>query len=211
MGKQKFQIDINDQSVRVRLNISEYSPHGRLYVLIFVIALGTLAICALLFLPGKHGNSSMWHDLSSYPVDSGSFIFPFVLLLGLTLLMVLLSWRYVVSAYPSDEMFHCDRSMLTVSKVRWLDFKNTHWDTCSYALVEIASMKYQAIASLRGTSIYGLRFIVGGRRQRVLPGLKASEADKILKALKGLGVDVPGDPKLPGRLQEEGENRIYGL
>jgi hypothetical protein len=211
MAEQKFQIDIDDRSVRVRLNVSEFSPHGRFYWCISFIALGALGMCGVLFLPGKHGNPSMWHDLSSSPVDSGNFMFGVALLLGMGLLMVLLLWRYTLSAYPSDETFQCDRSMLTVSKVRWLDFKNEHWDTRSYAVAEIATMRYRAIATARGMSIYGLRFIAGGRKQRVLPGLKPSEADKILKALKVLGVDVPDDPKLPKRLAEEAENRICGL
>lgn len=210
MAEQKFQIDIDDQSVRVRLNVSEYSPYGRFYACIFFIALGALGICALLFLPGKHGNPSMWHDLSSYPVDSGSFVFPFVLLLSFPPFIGLLLWRYVVSAYPSDEAFQCDRSMLTISKVRWLDFRNKRWHSRSYALAEIGNMRYQAIASAKGTSIYGLRFVAGGRDQRVLPGLKASEADKILKALQVLGVDVPDDPELPRRLAEETEGH-FGL
>jgi len=38
--------------------------------------------------------------------------------------------------------------------------------------------------------------------QRVLPGLKLREADKILKALKTFGVDVPDDPTLSKKLAE---------
>jgi hypothetical protein len=63
-------------------------------------------------------------------------------------------------------------------------------------------MRYQAIASARGVSIYGLRFNAGGRTERVLPGLKPREADKILKALKAFGADVPDDPTLSRKLAE---------
>jgi hypothetical protein len=71
---------------------------------------------------------------------------------------------------------------------------------------EIENLKYQAIASARGVSIYGLRFKAGGRTQRVLPGLKPRDADKILKALKAFGVDVPDDPKFLKKLAEDAED-----
>jgi len=64
-------------------------------------------------------------------------------------------------------------------------------------------MRYQAIANAKGISIYGLSFIAGGRTLRVLPGLKPRQADKILKALKAFGADVPDDPTLSKKLAEE--------
>jgi hypothetical protein len=93
--------------------------------------------------------------------------------------------------------------MLTISKVPWLDIHNKHWDTRSYPLVDITKMRYQAIARSKGISIYGLRFIAAGRSQRVLPGLQPHEADKILKALKSFGVDVPDDPTLSRKVAAE--------
>ena len=199
MPEPNFHVDINDGSVSVRLNAS---PRGRFYASIFFIAVLALMICGLLFLPGKNGSPSMWNALSSSPVNSGDFIVPSIIVLGCVALVVLLSWRYVISAYPSDETFYCDGRMLTISKVRWLDIHNEHWDTSSYAVPEVVNMRYQAIASARGTSIYGLRFIAGGKTQRVLPGLKPREADKILKVLKSFGADVPDDPKLLKKLAE---------
>ena len=199
MPEPDFHVDINDRSVSVRLNVS---PRRRFYASIFFIAMLALMVCGLLFLSGKNGSPSMWHDLSSFPVNSGDFIVPLVILLSCVAFVVLLSWRYVVSAYPSDETFYCDGRTLTISKVRWLDIHNKHWDTCSYAVPEIVNMRYQAIARARGTSIYGLRFIAGGKTQRVLPGLKPREADKILKVLKSFGADVPDDPKLLKKLAE---------
>jgi hypothetical protein len=131
------------------------------------------------------------------------FIVPLALLLSFPVVMGLLVRRYAVSAYPSDETFHCDRSTLTISRVRWLDIHNKDWHTRSYRLVDIVKIGYRALGSARGASIYGLRFIAGGRTQRVLPGLKPREADRILKALKTLGADVPDDPKLSKRLEED--------
>jgi len=206
MADHSFQIDIDDRSVTVRLDVSKYSPHGRFYACIFFIAFLALGICVLLFLPGKHGSPGMWQELSSNPVDSGGFIVPLVLLVSFPVLMGLFTWRYVVLAYPSDETFRCDRSTVTISKVRWLDFNNKHWNTRSFALAEIENMGYEAIARAKQASIYGLRFITAGKTLRILPGLKPQEADKILKALKTLGVDVPYDPELLKKLEEDADS-----
>src|ERR1035437_4761206 len=171
MANQNLQIDIDDQSLSVRLNVSEYSPHRRFYACILYIALGALGICVLLFAPQGHGDPSMWHDLSTYPVDSGTFIVGLVILVGTPVLIFLLLRRYIIFANPSDETFRCDRATVTVSRVRRLDFNNKDWDTRSYTLGEIGNLRYEAIAEAKWVSIYGLRFSAGGETQRVLPGL----------------------------------------
>jgi hypothetical protein len=134
----------------------------------------------------------MWHDLATHPVNSQGFVIPLVILLGTSALVVLISWRYVVMAYPSEETFYCDRSTLTISKVRWLDIHNADWRTRSYPLDAITGINYKAVARIRGGAVYGLRFKAAGRSERVLPGLGAHDAGKILKAIKALGVDVNG-------------------
>ncbi|HSR07995.1 MAG TPA: hypothetical protein VLM42_12650 [Bryobacteraceae bacterium] len=203
MAEQAFEIDITDQSVNVRLDVSTASPRTRFYWCIFFIALGALGICLLLVRPGSHGDPSMWHDLSTSPVDSGNFLVPLVLVLSFPVFVGLISWRWVVMAYPSDESFHCDRSTLTISRVRWLDIHNKDWETRSYPLADIEKIRYQALASAKGSSIYGLRFLAGGKTQRVLPGITPRQADKVLKALKALGADVSDDPEFSKRLEED--------
>ena len=106
-------------------------------------------------------------------------------------------------AWPSDETFQCDRLTVTLSRVRWLDFGNKNWQTSSHSLAEMKGIKYQAISSIRGDSIYGLRFSTGEKAHSVLPGLKPHEADRILKALRSFGADVPDDPLLTRKLAEE--------
>jgi hypothetical protein len=186
LNQAEFEIEVTSQSVNVRMNASVKSPRGRFYWAAFFVALWIAAVCLLVFSKGKHG-PGMWHDFATYPVNSSGFIFP---LLGCSALMVLISWRYVVMAYPSDETFHCDRSTLTISKVRWLDIHNRDWRTRSYPLNEIAGIKYQAVATAKGGAIYGLRFQANGRSERVLPGLGTRDAGKILKALKAFRCDV---------------------
>lgn len=208
MGEQNFDININDQSVNVRLYAV---PGERFRAFILFLGIGTLLMCGLIFAPGKQGRPSMWHDLSSSPIDSGDFIIPISLLLSFPILMGFLLRRYVISAYPSDETLHCDRQTLTISRVRWFDIHDKRWDTSSYPLANVVNVRYQRIASARGTSIYGLRFIAEDRTQRVLPGLEARDADKILKALKAFGADVPDDPTLSSKCKTPEETSLVDL
>jgi hypothetical protein len=196
-----FNIELNDQSVNVRLIASEGSPLARFYAVLGGLGWIVLTVCLGLFIPSKNGTSG-WHRLSSAPVDSGIFLFMVVSMLGVAALVILTSWGYWVAANPSDQTFCCDRSVLTISIVRWLDIHNKDWDTHSYALEEIRRMKYGLVACAKGGAVYGLCFTASGRTHAVLPGLKPRAADKILKALKTLGVDVPDDPKLATILAE---------
>jgi hypothetical protein len=156
------------------------------------VAVWIAVLSLAVFAEGKRGQPSMWHDLATHPVNSQGFIVPLVILLGASALIVLLSWRYVVMAYPSDETFYCDRSTLTISKVRWLDIQNADWRSLSYPLDAITGIKYRAVARTRGGTVYGLRFKAAGRSERVLPGLGTHDAGEILKALKAFGADVNG-------------------
>jgi hypothetical protein len=196
MADQEFTVDITDQSVGVRLDVSRRSPRTRFYWCGFYIA---FLICAILFLPGKHGGSGLWHD------SSEDFTTKLVILLSVVGLTGLYAWRWVVSASPSDERFHCDRSTVTLSRVRWLDIHNKNWHTRSYPLADIKNIRYQAVGSIggQGGSIYGLRFLAGGKTQRVLPGITPRQADKVLKALKAFGADVPDDPEFSKKLEED--------
>ena len=192
VNQEKFEIEVTSQSVKVRLNASKKSPRGRFYWSIFFVAVWIAVLSLVVFAKGKRGQSSMWHDLATHPVNSRGFIVPTVILLGASALVVLLSWRYVVMAYPSGETLYCDRSTLTISKVRWLDIQNADWRTRSYPLNAITGIKYRAVARTRGATVYGLRFKATGRSERVLPGLGTHDAGEILKALKAFGADVNG-------------------
>jgi hypothetical protein len=190
VNQEEFEIEVTKHSVKVRLNASKKSPRGRFYWCIFFVAVWIAVLSLAVFAKGKHGQSSMWHDLATHPVNSQGFIIPLAILLGVSALIVLISWRYVVMAYPSDETFYCDRSTLTISNVRWLDIHNTDWWTRSYPLNAITGIKYKAVARAKGGAVYGIRFKAAGRSERVLPGLGTQDAGKILKAVKAFGADV---------------------
>ncbi len=121
--------------------------HGRFYWAAFWFAVWIVGLCVSLF-TGKFGEPSMSHDLA-YPVNSSEFIILLLLLLGSQALIGLIFWRSVAMDYPSDEILYCDSSILTISKVRWLDVHNKDWRTRSYPIQKITGLKYQPLSRLR--------------------------------------------------------------
>jgi hypothetical protein len=180
---------------------SARDPRGKRFGLIFVISMLVVLTCALLFLPGKHGDPSMWHDLADAPLHSAGHLAP---IFGLMFFVALIGWwgfRYARAAWPSDETIHCDRQAITISRVPWLDFSDRTWRTRTYPLTRVTAIRYAVIASAKGAQYWGLRFRAHGRRW-TLPGLEAPDAKTILTGLKALGADVPDDPKLEKRIKQ---------
>ena len=206
MAHSDFSIAVTDKAVEVRYTPSVSEPRGKLFGFIVIFSTIIVLACALLFLPGKHGNPSMWHDLVSAPSDSSVVFGPIIL----TLFIGLSGWqgfRYARAAWASDETFYCDREAITISRIPWLDFSNRTWRTYTYPLAEVSGIRFAVIASAKGRSFWGLRFRANGRRW-ALPGLEAPEAKTILTGLKALGADVPDDPNLDKRIKETLEMRI---
>ena len=185
MALSDFSISITDKSVDVRYTPSVSAPRGKLFGFTFTIVTLVLAACAVLFLQGKQGSPSPWHDLASAPSDSSRFFIPIVVL---TLFIGLGGWqgfRWARAAWASDEIFHCDREAITISRISWLDFSNRSWRMYKYPLAEVSAIRFAVIASAKGAAIRGLRFSADGRKW-ALPGLEAPEAKTILTGLKAL-------------------------
>jgi hypothetical protein len=199
MASEQFHFVITKDSVSVRLDVK---PRTRFYALGFFILFVALMMFVLIFAPGKHGNPSMWHDMSMSPIDSPGFMFPLFILVGMAIFLFVLQRRYVMYAYPSAETFSCNRTTLTISKVRWLDIHNGSWVTRSYSIAELEDVRYRVIARSKGAAIYGLRFNTSIDTHRVLPGIEPHDAHKVLMALKSFGADVPDDPKLQRKVEE---------
>ena len=206
MPDPEFRIDISDQSVNVRLDVSTHSGRSRFYWLGFLVAMLAIGLCIFLFSPGKNGNPSMWHGMTTSSAGYLDFLVPFFTLIIVPPPMFFFLRGYLRFACPSDETLACDRSSLTVARVRWLDIRNRHWITSSYPLREVQEIGYRELSSFRGSSVYGLRFVVGNKTYRVLPGLLPRDAERILNALKALGVNVPVDPELARKLNEDISN-----
>jgi len=206
MPRGDFSISITQDAVDVKYTPSATSPRGKLFGFVFTIIVLLLLACAVLFLPGKNGRPSMWHNLAEAPSGSADFLGPVI---GLGLFLGLFGWqgiRYARAAWASDETFHCDRAAITISRVPWLDFSDHTWRTHTYPLTEVSKIRYAVIASAKGRQFWGLRFRAHGRKW-ALPGLEAPEAKAILVGLKNLGADVPDDPKLDKRIKQTLEMR----
>jgi hypothetical protein len=200
MAHSDFSISITDRSVDVRYMPSESEPRGKLFGFIFILSTLVAVACAVLFLPGKHGNPSMWLDLTNAPSGWSVVYIP----IGLLFFIGLFGWqgfRYARAAWASDETFHCDREAITIKRILWLDFSNRTWRTSTYPLAEVSAIRFAVIASAKGRAFWGLRFRAHGRKW-ALPSLEAPEAKEILTALKALGADVPDDPKLDQRIEK---------
>jgi hypothetical protein len=205
MAQLDFSISITSTAVDVVLKPSAKNPHAKLNGFIFIIGLAVITTCAVLFSPGKHGNPSMWHLLTSTPSGSPVLFIPCSLLL----LLGLFTWqafRYARAAWPSDEHFHCDKGAITIERIPWLDFSNQTWRTYTYPLSEVRSIRFAVVASARGRAYWGLRFQADGRKW-VLPGLEAPEGKQILSGLRALGADVPEDPRLDVRIKQTLDTR----
>ena len=90
MAHNDFSISVSDKAVDVRYTPSVSDPRGKLFGFIFTICMLVVLACAVLFLPGKHGNPSMWHDLASAPLRSSGFWVPVI---GLMLFTGLFGWQ----------------------------------------------------------------------------------------------------------------------
>jgi len=117
MAHSEFVISITDKTVDVRHTPSASEPRGKLFGFVFIIVTIVVMVCALLFLPGKHGNPSMWDDLTGASSTSSDV---FVVVMIIALLPGLGGWqgfRYARAAWPSDETFHCDHEAITISRI----------------------------------------------------------------------------------------------
>jgi len=148
----------------------------------------------------------MWFNLTVQPFSSSDFLFPFCLICTLLIVMGWFGAHWALAAWPANDALHSSRTEITISRARWFDKTNT-LIARSYPLSDISQVRYGVIARAKGSTIYGLRFLLKGKKQKLLAGLEAPEAAKILTALKSLGADVPDDQSLQKRIKDALELR----
>ena len=179
MANSDFSISVTADAVDVRHTPSVGEPRAKPFGFVFNIVMILALASAVLFVPGKHGAPSMWHDSAN-----ASSVLPVVFtIIGFALFVGLFGWqgtRYARAAWPSDETFHCDRQAITISRVPWLDFSNRIWRTYTYPLTEVSVIRFAVIASAKGRSFWGHVFLhmdAGGHYQ-------ASKRPKQKRSLK---------------------------
>ena len=190
MPKNKIDVSIEPRQIRIQYDAIRESPYGRFYAGLLYLGFGIGVICLFLFVPGKHGAPSIWRDMHSSPVDSFGFLFPLGLLLAAFSLTGWLLVRAVRVTCPGAQKLECDGATITVSWIRWMDWKNETWVTETYPLQEVSRIRYGVLVSGRGGSTYGLRFRATGRNYKLLPDLNTVQAGKILAGFEAMGGDT---------------------
>jgi hypothetical protein len=100
---------------------------------------------------------------------------------------------------PFGERLHCDRSTLTWSKIPWISLGN-RWVTRSISLSEISRASYSIVYRSKG--VYGILLETSGKPWKMFWQLESPEANRILRGLKALGVNVCRDPEMRESIRE---------
>lgn len=141
----------------------------------------------LLLHSDRYGINGLWF-LQKAPRSSREFIDFIVSSFFISILCLGALAMGLRNLFLSGQKMHCDGVDLVYSKIPWLSFGN-RWVTRSFAVFEIEDMKYRLIKNERGE----ICFWINGRKTRIFYGIQATEAAKILKGLKSLGVGVAQD------------------
>ncbi|MGA3373102.1 MAG: hypothetical protein ABSC48_15195 [Terracidiphilus sp.] len=208
MRKSNYRIHVTADSVDVECDNPLGSPRSPRFFGVFVIADALALLCLPWFVHG-HG-STMWVILTeSRPSDPGFVESVITAVLAMAIGILLLAWgiRYCL---PFGERLHCDRSMLTWSKIRWISFRN-RWVTRSIPVSEIVRASYGIVYKSKG--VYGILLENGvdGEPWKLFWGIETPEANRILRGLKALGVNVYIDPEMREVIRETLRDRSAQL
>lgn len=114
-----------------------------------------------------------------------------LLLPGLSALVFL--WVALQGLRPlfgSRQVLRCTHGELELTSI---DFGRA-WRSRTFAKDEVRSAAFGAVSVSKYGATNGLVFRFQNNQVKALPGLKAREAQQILKAMQGLGFDVSIDP-----------------
>jgi hypothetical protein len=205
MRTSDYRIQVTADSVDVECDVPlrssrfpkpQPSPHsiGSFFVL--------FASVMLYFLCFGHGrNSSIWKTIVGSRPGSADFVFnvifaAFALVLSVFILAV--GIRYLL---PFCERLHCDRTTLTWSKIPWVSFGNRRV-TRSIPVAEIVRASYSIVFKGRREHYYGILLETDGKPWKMFWGIESPEANRILRGLKGLGVNIQDDPEMRESIRE---------
>jgi hypothetical protein len=183
MSDDILEITIQPGSLRVEYAAIRKSPHGRFYAGLLFALFCCLLLCFGIFMPGKQG-TNLYHDFHGESSRATGYVF----LAAAILVMAWLLKVYLPIAYPGAQKLECNANMLTVSRLRWLDWNNQNWSVETYLLRDVCRTRYGNIYSSRTGSIDGLRFTAAGEDVRLFPGLSEPQAEKVLAQLESFGV-----------------------
>ena len=201
MIQQGYEIDISSDSVELKHDGTTTPLDERIVPGLLLCGFSVVMLGAMLFLPGKHGHPSVWDDLHTYHWPSGGFQSALVegmvqaTLFGCTFL---LGFRQF---FPSGEELHCDRSTFMIAKIPWYNLVG-RWHKETIPTSSVSELTYALVSSRRGGDIYGLSFYANSKEKKIFRGIQAPEADKVIKGLKNLGVNVIEDQDIQSKVEQ---------
>ncbi len=200
MRLRKYEIHIKVDSVDARWDNSNRPIWLRLLGSAAVTLWGALFAYGGLLRPDRNGYSGWWrlmHDrfTSQFLIDA---VIPLGFAFAVWLLFAALGIR---SFFTSGQMLHCDRSQLTVAKIPWTNF-NGKWRSRTFPITAISQLELAVWPTRSRETYYLIRFLVKGKKQKVMAGIDALEGYRILKGLEALGVDVRHDPDMQSLVRE---------
>ena len=143
-------------------------------------------------------NPGVFKMISNSRPGSATFLGA-ILLLVLYVLLLAVGIRYFL---PFRERLHCDRSALTWSRIAWLSFGN-RWITRSVPFSEITGASYAIVYQ----GYFGIVLETYDESWKMFWGIKSPEANRILRGLEKLGVNVHKDREMRELIREELRDR----
>ncbi len=160
---------------------------------------GLLIVCSVYPLSPRSfahwRNPGIWDMLADSKPGSADFVFG-VFALAFLAIFLLTGIRHLL---PFGERLHCDRSTLAWSKIPWIGFGN-RWVTRSVPLSEIFQASYGIVYKSKG--VYGILIETWSGTWKLFWSIEAPEANRILRGLRGLGVNVHHDPEIREVIRE---------
>jgi hypothetical protein len=200
-GRQKYGIKVTSDSVEARCNLPFGPKRNCILFSAMLIGLGVWGIYRTWLSSDSYGHSNSWY-LAHYNTVSdfdtvvmATVVYVLFLLLGIRLLC------------PAGAILICDRNQVRTTRIPWYCFTG-RWVTRLYNTSEVSGFRLKFYGSGRGGNVYGIRFLVNGRKKSIFRGsIEPPEAYRILLGLKSIGLDVASDPKLLSRVKLEILNR----
>jgi hypothetical protein len=197
MPKRKCDVRVAAEFVDVETEGLFGTPASRRWLGCFLIA---LSICCVYFAVFRHGRGPNIQDLlAELRPGKRGFVINLVALAYCSLIEVFILAYGVRYLLPFGERLHADRSNLTWSRISWLSFGN-RWVTRSVPVTEVVRASYAIVYKSKG--IHGILIETYGEPWKSFWGIEAPEANRILRALKGLGVNIQRDPEMRESIRE---------
>lgn len=197
MPKPKCSIQIAAESVDVVTDGLFGTRTSRLWFGWFMIALLVCSVYLAVFHPGR--GPAVLDTLAETRPGRPHFVSNLIVLAYFSLFELFLLAVGIRHLLPFGEHLHANRSDLTWSRIPWLSFGN-RWVTKSTPLPEISRASYTIVYKSKGT--YGILLETYGESWKMFWGIEAPEANRILRGLNALGVNVHHDPEMRESIRE---------